>query len=268
MIKQFSILLLLTSFFSIVNSIKSSAKMNIKNENVTYTIDGKTFHSVVSFDDNKKGKRPAILVLPEWWGCNDYAKKRASMLAELGYIAIAVDMYGEGKMAENPKEAQELATPFYQNPELAIGRMQAALEKLKSYEETDLNNIAAIGYCFGGSMVLNAAKLGMDLKGVVSFHGGLAGVEAKSNTIKANVLVCHGGADKFVSDEDVKKFKANLDAVNANYIFKTYDGATHAFSNPDATANGKKFNMPIAYNEAADKASWDEMKKFLTSIFK
>ena len=189
------------------------------------------------------------------------------MLAELGYIAIAVDMYGDGKIAETPEQAQALATPFYKNPNVAKKRIEAAIEKIKSYSETDSNNIAAIGYCFGGSMVLNAAKLGVTLKGVVSFHGGLAGVQAKPNTLKSKILVCHGGDDKFVSADDVKNFKQNLDEVKAEYIFKTYKGATHAFSNPDATANGKKFNMPIAYNEAADKSSWDEMKRFLKSLF-
>ena len=129
MLKQISILVLFTSIIFISNIQKSLAKMNIKSENVTYSIEGQTFKSMVAYDDNIKGKRPAILVIPEWWGCNDYTKRRANMLAELGYIAIAVDMYGEGKIAENPKEAQELATSFYKNPELALSRLKAAIEK-------------------------------------------------------------------------------------------------------------------------------------------
>ncbi len=241
--------------------------MNLKTEEINYLVDGKNYKDFIAFDAEIKGKRPAILVIPEWWGCNDYTRYRAKMLAELGYIAIAVDMYGDGKIAETPEQAQALATPFYKNPNVAKKRIEAAIEKIKSYSETDANNIAAIGYCFGGSMVLNAAKLGVTLKGVVSFHGGLAGVQAKPNTLKSKILVCHGGDDKFVSADDVKNFKQNLDEVKAEYIFKTYKGATHAFSNPDATANGKKFNMPIAYNEAADKSSWDEMKRFLKSLF-
>ena len=241
--------------------------MNLKTEEINYLVDGKNYKDFIAFDAEIKGKRPAILVIPEWWGCNDYTRYRAKMLAELGYIAIAVDMYGDGKIAETPEQAQALATPFYKNPNVAKKRIEAAIEKIKSYSETDSNNIAAIGYCFGGSMVLNAAKLGVTLKGVVSFHGGLAGVQAKPNTLKSKILVCHGGDDKFVSADDFKNYKQNLDEVKAEYIFKTYKGATHAFSNPDATANGKKFNMPIAYNEAADKSSWDEMKRFLKSLF-
>ena len=127
--------------------------------------------------------------------------------------------------------------------------------------------MAAIGYCFGGSMVLNAAKMGMDFKGVVSFHGGLVTVPAKAGSTKAKILVCHGGADKFISEEDIKNFKGNLDSLKVTYTFIVYSNATHAFTNPDATANGKKFNMPIEYNEAADKKSWNDMKEFFATIF-
>ena len=132
----------------------------------------------------------------------------------------------------------------------------------------DQKNIAAIGYCFGGSMLLNAAKMGIDLKGVVSFHGGLDGVPATKGTSKAKILVCHGAADKFVSDESVEKFKTNMNDAKVDYTFISYPNATHAFTNPSSTATGKKFNLPIEYNEAADKNSWADMKRFLETIFK
>ncbi len=239
----------------------------LKEEAVTYTSDGINFKGFVVYDESKSGKRPAILVIPEWWGLNDYAKSRARELANLGYIAMAVDMFGEGKIAANPQEAMEYTKPFYTDPNLAKSRIDAALKKLKSYSETDSNNLAAIGYCFGGSCVLNAAKLGADLKGVVSFHGGLTGAPANKNLLKAKILVCNGGADKYVSDQDIADFKHGLDSIGADYTFKSYADATHAFTNPASTETGKKFNMPIEYNEAADKASWNDMKIFFGKLF-
>jgi dienelactone hydrolase len=176
-------------------------------------------------------------------------------------------MYGDGKTAANPKEAQEFTTPFYKDPNLGKNRLDAAIKKIKEYPQVDPNKIAAIGYCFGGSVVLNSAKLGADLKGVVSFHGGLAGAPAKRNLLKAKILVCHGGSDKFVSQHDADIFKYQLDSIDADYSFKIYANATHAFTNPDATKIGKEFNMPIEYNAAADKDSWNDMKTFFDRIF-
>ena len=249
------------------SSLTAQNASTIKGEEVSYTSDGKTMKSFVAYDEKQTGKRPAIVVVPEWWGNNDYTRTRAKMLAELGYIAIATDMYGDGKLAADPKEAGELAGNFYKNPQLGKQRIEAAINKLKEYPQTDPTKIAAIGYCFGGSMVLNAAKMGTDLKGVVSFHGGLATAPATPGSTKANILVCHGGADKFISAEDIQKFRGNLDSLKVPYTFKVYEGATHAFSNPAATATGKKFGMPIEYNEAADKQSWQDMKDFFKKIF-
>lgn len=240
----------------------------IVEENVTYSSNGVSLKGFVAYNENIKGKRPAVLVVPEWWGLNDYTKSRARQLASLGYIAMAADMFGDGKIAANPDEAQSLSTPFYQDPKLGEERLNAALNKIKGYSQTDPNNIAAIGYCFGGSVVLNSAKLGMPLKGVVSFHGGLAGVAPKKELLKAKILVCHGEADKFVNQQVVDEFKHQLDSVGAVYTFKSYPNATHAFTNPDATKIGKQFNMPIEYNAEADKASWNDMKTFFASIFK
>ena len=239
----------------------------IKEQTITYTIEGASYKCFVAFDENIKGKRPAILVIPEWWGLNDYAKSRAKQLAELGYTAMAVDMFGEGKTATNPQEAQELTKPFYANPQLAKTRVDAALKQLKSFPETDAANMAAIGYCFGGNVVLNAARLGSDLKGVVSFHGGLGGAPANKQLLKAKILVCNGGNDKFVSEESISGFRHAMDSIAADYKFVSYPNATHAFTNPASTETGKKFNMPIEYNEAADKASWNDMKMFFGKLF-
>jgi dienelactone hydrolase len=261
----FILLILLGSSFSLLRAQNSNQM--IKEENVSYNADGVTLKGFIAYDQNLKGKRPAVLVVHEWWGLNDYAKMRARKLAELGYIAMAVDIFGDGKVAANPQEAQDLTKPFYQNPTLAKTRLDAAIKKIKEYAQTDPSNVAAIGYCFGGGVVLNSARLGSDLKGVVSFHGGLAGAPANKELLKARILVCNGGADKFISQKDIDAFKHQLDSIGANYSFKDYPNATHAFTNPDATKIGKQFNMPIEYNAEADKNSWNDMKVFFKNLF-
>jgi dienelactone hydrolase len=259
---------LFLSFLINTGEIMAQKKSTIVGKEVSYTgADGVLQKGYVAYDESLKNERPAIIIVHEWWGSNAYVRMRADMLARLGYIAIALDMYGEGKQGITPAEAIALATPFYKDPQLAKSRIEAAVEKIKTYPETDTSKIAAIGYCFGGSMVLNAAKLGMDFKGVVSFHGGLAGVPAEDGMTKANILICHGAADKLISEEELKAFRENLDEKKVSYTFIAYPDATHAFSNPAATASGKKFGIPIAYNAAADKKSWEDMKAFFKAIF-
>jgi dienelactone hydrolase len=241
--------------------------VSIKEEPVTYSIDGKNYKGYITYDSNQTGKRPTVLVVHEWWGLTNYPRSRAKQLAELGYIAMAVDMYGNGDTATDPKQAQEMATPYYKDPTLAKRRLDAAIKILDSYSQTDTTKMAAIGYCYGGFIVLNAAKLGAGLKGVVSFHGDLSGVPINKDVIKAKVLVCHGAADKFVTPEAVNAFKKSMDSAGVDYTFKAYANATHAFTNPGATELGKKFSMPIEYNAAADSASWNDMKDFFKKIF-
>ena len=241
---------------------------SFKEDNITYTGDSTTMNGFVVYDENNKNKRPAVLVVPEWWGMNDYTKRRARELAALGYVAMAIDVYGEGKTADNPDSAGKFATPFYQNPQKAKARIDAAIAKIKSYEQVDASNIAAVGYCFGGGVLLNTARLGDELKAVVSFHGSLIGTPANKDLLKTAILVCHGEADPFVPQKDADLFKKQMDSIGANYTFKGYPNATHAFTNPNATAMGEKFKMPIAYNGAADTASWNDMKTFLGSVLK
>lgn len=243
------------------------SEKKIKEENVAYTSDSVSMTGFVAYNESIPDKRPVVLVIHEWWGLNDYAKGRARQLAALGYLAMAVDMYGEGKTGEDPETAGKLAMPFYKDPVMAKARFDAALAKIKTYPAADTTRIAAIGYCFGGTMALNMARLGEDLKGVVSFHGGLTGPPADKTLLKANILVCHGEDDKFVKPEEVAAFKAEMDSIGASYIFKSYPGATHAFSNPEATEKGKKYNLPISYNAVADTASFNEMKIFFNKIF-
>jgi dienelactone hydrolase len=240
----------------------------LKEETVSYTGDSVTMNGYIVYDESKEGPRPAVLVVHEWWGQNDYSRSRARQLADLGYVAMAVDMYGNGKQAESPDSAEKLAMPLYVDPQMAKRRFDAAYDKLKSLPQTDASKIAAIGYCFGGAMVLNMAKLGSNLAGVVSFHGNLTAAPANKDLLKAQVLVCHGGNDSFVPQAEVDKFKHEMDSIGAKYTLKVYPGATHAFTNPGADEKAKKYNMPIAYNPAADSASWKDMKDFFNSIFK
>ncbi len=240
----------------------------IKEENVGYQSDSARLNGFVAYDSGSSAKRPVILIIHEWWGLNDYTKSRARQLASLGYLAFAIDMYGDGKMGNNPDEAGKLATPFYTNPAMAKARFDAALAKIKTYAQADTGKIAAIGYCFGGAMVLNMARLGEPLKGVVSFHGNLVGVPADKALLKAKILVCHGADDQFVKPEEVAVFKKQMDSIGADYTFKSYPGSTHAFTNPNATKLGEQFKMPIAYNAAADTASWKDMQDFFGRIFK
>ena len=240
----------------------------IKEENVEYKIDTLNMRSYVVYDENIEGKRPAVLVVHEWWGLNDYTKRRARMLAELGYVAMAVDMYGNGRMGNDSGEAQALAMPFYMHPDMAKKHFDAALEEIKKNPTVDQGKIAGIGYCFGGGVLLNLARMGEPLNGVVSFHGSLVGTPADKDLTKAEILVCHGEADSFVPKDEIDKFKKQMDSIGKSYTFKSYPGATHAFTNPDATEMGKKFKMPIEYNAAADSASWNDMKDFFGRIFK
>ena len=246
----------------------SDKEPKLEEENITYTSDSVTMNGFVVYDENKEGQRPAVLVVHEWWGLNDYPKRRARELAKLGYIAMAVDMYGNGKTVDNPGDAGKMVGAFYQDPQMAKKRFDAAVAKLKTYAQVDTSEIAAIGYCFGGGVLLNTARLGDNLKAVVSFHGMLLGTPADKNLLKTKILVCHGADDKFVPPSDVAQFKKQMDSIGADYTFKSYPGALHAFTNPDATAAGQKFNIPIAYDAAADTASWKDMREFFERVFK
>lgn len=239
----------------------------LKEEVITYKVDSLIMVSYLVYDENIEGKRPGVLVIHEWWGLNDYVKMRARKLAELGYVAIAVDMYGDHQMGNDPDAAKKLSTPFYNDPLLAKKRFDAALENFKNNPQVDTTRLAVMGYCFGGGVSVGLARLGENLKGAVSFHGNLNVVPLKKELLKADILVCQGAIDPFVPQEEVDLFKKQMDSAGARYTLKIYDSATHAFTNPEATALGKKFNLPIAYNAKADSASWEDMKAFFKRIF-
>ncbi|HXX36380.1 MAG TPA: dienelactone hydrolase family protein [Thermodesulfobacteriota bacterium] len=236
---------------------------------IDYSAQGAVMKGYLAYDENIAGKRPGVLVVHEWWGLNDYARKRARMLAELGYTALAVDMYGEGKQAMHPDDARAFSSELMKNFEVAKARFMAGMEFLKQQDSVDPTRIAAIGYCMGGGVVLNMARQGLDLRGVASFHGGLTAVKpAQPGSVKAKILVLHGGADKFITPEQIEAFKQEMKSAGADFHFISYPGATHSFTNPEATELGKKFNMPVAYNPEADRQSWDELKEFLKKVFR
>ncbi len=241
---------------------------DVRGEEVTYNAGGTPLEGYLAWDDGAQGNRPGVLVVHEWWGHNEYARRRARMLAELGYTALAVDMYGEGKTAGHPDDAAKFAAEIRENQDMARARFTAALEELRKHPTTDPDRIAAIGYCFGGGVVLAMARAGVDLEGVVSFHGGLSAIESvPDEEVKASILVCHGAQDKFVTEEQVAAFKEEMEKAGADLTFITYEGATHSFTNPHADSLGRKYDLPIGYNEEADEKSWADMKEFLERIF-
>ncbi len=245
-----------------------NAEPKIQAKTVEYNAQGVVLKGYLAYDENIKEKRPGVLVVHEWWGLNDYARKRARMLAEWGYTALAVDMYGDGKVATHPDEAGKFSSAVMKNFDLAEARFMAAVDFLKQQPTVDPARMAAIGYCFGGGVVLNMARQGADLKGVVSFHGSLTAVKpAQSGSVKAKILVLHGADDQFTPPEQIETFKQEMKSAGVDFQFISYPGAMHSFTNPEADTYGKKFNLPLAYNADADKKSWAELEKFLGKIF-
>ncbi len=258
-------------FFSIIIvligigwAMKSEAK--IHTETVEYTQGDATLEGYLAYDDAITGKRPGVVVVHEWWGLNDYIKGRAEALAKLGYVAFAVDIYGRGIRAKTAEEAGKLAGIYRSDRKLLRARANAGLEVLKKLEQTDTKKIAAIGYCFGGGTVLEMARGGADISGVVSFHGNLDNPNpADAKNIKTDVLVLHGAEDPYVTPEQVKTFWDEMRKTDARWQINIYSGAVHSFTNPDS---GNDKSKGVAYNETAAVRSWDAMRMFFAEIFK
>lgn len=245
-----------------------SACATLHTKEVDYSSNGQVLKGYIAYDKKIEGKRPGVLVVHEWWGHNEYARKRARMLADLGYTAFAMDMYGDGKQAAHPNEAGKFAEEVSSNQDIAEKRFMAALDLLRSQETVNPDQIAAIGYCFGGGVVLNMARTGVDLDGVVSFHGSLStDTPAKPGIVKASVLVLHGADDPFVTPEQVEQFKKEMQSAGVDFRFVAYPGAKHSFTNPEADSYGEKFNLPLKYDPEADKQSWVEMRKLFKYLF-
>lgn len=256
------ILILLLCCFS------GAVQAEVQGEEVSYEADGVTLIGYLAYDDAIKGRRPGVLVVHEWWGQNEYARMRARMLAELGYTALAVDMYGDGQVVDNPKDAGELASDMNMNLPLEKVRFEAGMHFLRNQKTVDADEIAAFGYCFGGGVVLNMARIGEALRGVASFHGVLdTDHPAKPWKIRARIISFSGEADPMIGADKVAAFRKEMDGAGVKYQVVTYPGAKHAFTNPDADALGKKFNLPIAYDAEADKDSWEQATMFLRDVF-
>jgi dienelactone hydrolase len=249
-------------------TIVATAQGEIRGEPVDYVAGDTTLKGYLAYDDGFSDKRPGILVVHEWWGHDEYARRRARMLAELGYVALAVDMYGEGKQAQHPDDAGKFSGEVGKNMDIGRQRFLAARKALQENQFTDPKRVGAVGYCFGGSIVLQMARDGMDLAGVASFHGALTTTApAKPGAVKAKILVLHAADDKFITPEQVEEFKKELKAAKADFRFVSYPGAVHSFTNPDADNYARKFNLPLGYNADADKKSWAEMQTFFKDVF-
>lgn len=236
----------------------------VKHETVRYKHGETQLQGYLAWDDAVTGPRPGVLVVHEWWGLNDYARSRADKLAKMGYVAFALDMYGEGKTTEHPSEAKEWATQVRSNQDQWQERAILGLNMLKKDERVDTKRLAAIGYCFGGSTVLQLAFTGQDVKGVVSFHGALPIPTAEQAAkAKASILVCHGADDPFIPEETIQKFRAGLTAGNVDWQMVYYANARHSFTNPDADSNGID---GLKYNAKADTRSWKDMQQFFAEV--
>jgi dienelactone hydrolase len=269
MTRRCAVVLFVAALVAAALSHAAAARAAVEGKDVEYTVEGVTLKGYFAWDAAMPGARPGVLVVHEWWGLNDYARRRARMLAELGYAALAVDMYGDGKTAAHPDDAQKFAGELTKNAETTKARFLAGLAFLKAQSQTDPTRIAAIGYCMGGGVVLNMARAGVDLRGVASFHGALNPIfTAQPGGIKAKILVLHGADDTLIPPEAVAAFKKEMADVGADVTFIAYPGAKHSFTNPDADEYGKKFGMPLAYNAEADRQSWEELKKFLAAVLK
>lgn len=244
--------------------LTSSAFAAVVGKDVSYKAGDTVMKGFLAYDDAIKGKRAGVLVVPEWWGANDYARKRARMLASEGYVALVVDMYGNGQIASNPQEAGGLAGNVNGNPPLAYARVDAARAFLDKQPNVKKGQTAALGYCFGGGVVLNMARAGMPLKAVVSYHGVLAtDMSVKPGDIKAKLRVFHGEADPIVPPETVDAFKTEMDNAKADYMFVAYPGVKHTFTNREADSYAAQFGMPLKYDAAADADSWARTLEFL-----
>lgn len=260
---------LLISFLAL--ALASALPAKIVTRRVPYEHDGVKLEGVLAYDDavTAKGPRPGVVVCHEWWGLDDYAVSRAKQLAEMGYVAFALDMYGAGVVTEDPAKARELSGKFY-GSDLMARRARAGLDQLLASGLVDEKRVASIGFCFGGAVSMSLAYSGAPLVGMVCFHGGLVPATAEAAARNhARFLICHGAADPFTPKEQLDAFLSSLDENHIDYEFVLYSGAKHAFTNPAATRIGAEHNLPgIGYNQEAAERAWRLMQDFLAEVFR
>ena len=244
----------------------SAASAEIQTREIEYKQGNTVLQGLVAWDGAAKGKRPGVLVVHEWWGHNEHARNQAKRLAEAGYVGFALDMYGKGKVATHAKDAEAFMTEATKDPAALAARFNAALEQLKQDPRVDTGKIAAIGYCFGGSVVLGRARAGADLAAVVSFHGSLGTKSpAEKGKVKARVLVLTGADDPMIPPEQVAAFGREMEAAGATFRVVSYPGARHGFTNPDADKAGMD---ALAYNAEADQKSWAAMLALFKEVLR
>lgn len=242
--------------------------MNILTNKIEYAAGDATHQGYLAYDDEISDSRPGIIIVHEWWGLNDYIVKRAHMLAELGYIALAIDMYGAGQVAADRDQAGELMTAVLDDMEGGTAALKAGYQLLLDQPGVDANRTAAIGYCFGGAMILHMARIGLPLSAVASFHGALGSFHtAAPGSIQAKILVCHGEADSMVNLDDLEAFKNEMNTAQADYEVLLLPGAKHGFSNPQADSNAEKFDIDVGYQEQADEDSWARLQTLFGQVF-
>jgi dienelactone hydrolase len=252
--------LLLLFVATLIGVLATTSHAAVKSRIVEYEANGVPLQGYMAWDDAAKGKRPGVIVVHEWWGHNEHARHAADKLASAGYVAFALDMFGKGKVTTHPDSAQAFVAEAMQDAEAIPARFDTALALLKADAHVDASRIGAIGYCFGGAVVLGMARAGEDLKAVGTFHGALATQHpAEPGKVKAKLLIQTGAADPMVPAEAVAAFEKEMKAAGANFRVINYPGAKHSFSNPNADRAG----VPgLSYNAAADQKSWAELLKF------
>lgn len=253
-------------FFSLV----ALANAGVQTEEIKYSHNGTQLTGYLAYDDSKSGKRPGVLVVHEWWGHNDHARNRAKMLAQAGYTALALDMYGSGKLASHPKKAGEFMNAAFNNWPDSQARYNKAMEVLKAHKTVNATRIGSIGFCFGGAVSIKMARAGADLKGVVAFHSALPVEPAiAKNSMKSAVLVINGSEDGFLKPEAVASFSQDMFKANVDFNYMNLKGVRHSFTNPQADEFSKKFNIPaLQYNKKADEHAWEAMLQFFKRVFK
>jgi dienelactone hydrolase len=250
---------------ALLSVLTPSARAEIRTTPIEYRDGPVVLEGYLAFDDATQNTRPGVLVAPEWWGLTDYPKHRAEMLARMGYVAFVIDMYGKGKTTSDPHQAGEWATPFHKDRGLMRQRAKAGLDVLLAQKYVDTNRIGAIGYCFGGSVVLELARAGTPLAGVIAFHGDLSRTDNEGpDDIKAKVLICQGADDPLAPVTALPAFQQEMTDAKADYQINIYSGAVHAFTNPNADL----FHIPgIGYNKSADQRSWMALCDFFEELF-
>lgn len=246
----------------------SLAFADIQTQTIEYQVGNQPFTGYLAWDDQWQEPRPGVLVVHEWWGHNEFARQQAKKLAAAGYAAFALDMYGTGKLAEHPDTARQFMQDATGDPKQIRVRFEKALNILRNHDSVDGERIAAQGYCFGGAVVLNMARLGVELKGVVSYHGALASpIQAQPGMVKARIQVYTGGADTMVPAEQVAGLVREMQEAGADLTLVSFPGVLHSFTNPEADRFAERFGMPVGYDEAAARRSWDGTLNFYREIF-